>query len=166
MELLCRGIDSKEGRRSVYTRGAVTAGELVHDGSKVFGPALVEAHKMEREAAVYPRLLVAGSAKTFTLGAPKTSADPALGPYQVRRDRDGLEYLDILPTSSPGKRWPWIRSNAVQAKEMVQTDLHRTNTDQKCRSDQVLGLKLRAKYGWMLSYLDDVIQDPVEDPGV
>lgn len=42
----------------VPVRGGVTVGPLIHESNKCFGPAMVDAYKMESEQAIYPRILV------------------------------------------------------------------------------------------------------------
>lgn len=42
----------------IILRGAITFGKLFHDGNIVYGPALVDAYLMERDKAVFPRVIV------------------------------------------------------------------------------------------------------------
>jgi hypothetical protein len=39
-------------------RGAVTIGDIVHDDSIVFGPALNRAYELESQQAIYPRIIL------------------------------------------------------------------------------------------------------------
>jgi hypothetical protein len=39
-------------------RGAITVGPLVHDVDVIYGPALIAAYELERDIAVYPRIVV------------------------------------------------------------------------------------------------------------
>src|SRR5258705_10405392 len=41
----------------IWTRGALTMGQMHHRGDVAFGPALIDAVEMERELAIYPRIL-------------------------------------------------------------------------------------------------------------
>jgi hypothetical protein len=45
-------------RSGYFARGGITKGRLYHDHNMVFGPALVEAYRLEREVAKFPRILV------------------------------------------------------------------------------------------------------------
>ncbi|CAO4172355.1 hypothetical protein EEDFHM_02073 [Methylorubrum populi] len=41
-----------------FIRGAVTVGDLFHDRTSVFGPALIRAHDLESREAKYPRVIL------------------------------------------------------------------------------------------------------------
>lgn len=41
-----------------WVRGALTVGNLFHDESTVFGPALNRAYELESKSAIYPRILI------------------------------------------------------------------------------------------------------------
>ncbi len=45
-------------RSGYFTRGGMTKGRLYHDHSTVFGPALVEAYRLESQIAKYPRIVI------------------------------------------------------------------------------------------------------------
>jgi hypothetical protein len=45
-------------RSGYFHRGGITKGNLYHDHSMVFGPALVEAYRLESKVAKYPRILI------------------------------------------------------------------------------------------------------------
>jgi hypothetical protein len=45
-------------RQEYFARGGITKGKLYHDYSMVFGPALIEAYRLESEIAKFPRILI------------------------------------------------------------------------------------------------------------
>ena len=45
-------------RSGYFSRGGITKGSLYHDNSMVFGPALVEAYRLERQVAKFPRIVI------------------------------------------------------------------------------------------------------------
>lgn len=45
-------------RSGYFARGGITKGRLYHDHSTVFGPALVEAYRLETHVAKFPRIVV------------------------------------------------------------------------------------------------------------
>ena len=49
-------------RSGYFARGAITKGRLYHDGSMVFGPAFLEAYRLETQVAKFPRIMVQRSA--------------------------------------------------------------------------------------------------------
>lgn len=42
----------------LFLRGGITYGELFHKDRIVFGPAMIEAYKMESECAIHPRIII------------------------------------------------------------------------------------------------------------
>lgn len=73
----------------ILTRGAIVFGPIYHRGRTLFGPAVVEAHDLERQVAYYPRVVV--SEEAMTRVAKETRDDRPL-----RRDRDGCWYIDVF----------------------------------------------------------------------
>jgi hypothetical protein len=45
-------------RSGYFARGGLTKGRLYHDHNTVFGPALIEAYRLESQVAKYPRILI------------------------------------------------------------------------------------------------------------
>jgi hypothetical protein len=84
-------------RSGYFPRGGITKGQLYHDESMVFGPALVEAYRLEMEVAQYPRILiprsVASDGATYAGEAThwKTQFDE-----RFIRASDGPYFLHIL----------------------------------------------------------------------
>lgn len=81
-------------------RGGITSGELIHDGHMAFGPALVEAHRMESETASVPRILVDPKLIKIARQNPAPHHDSVTEAKYVRdfvkTDDDGLDYLEYL----------------------------------------------------------------------
>jgi hypothetical protein len=98
VQLLCMGLL----RFDLYTRGALSLGELAHAEGMLAGRALTEAHALERDVAKYPRLVIS----------------------------DEVASLLAQIGGFPGP------------------------------PHQPRALNHRAKYSWMLAYLDSVIAEP------
>lgn len=82
----------KEGR--VFIRGAVVYGDSYSDENIIFGPALIDAYRLERckTQAVWPRVLVDQSVLEKTAEEERTRDF-----YEfLRQDGDNLVYLDYL----------------------------------------------------------------------
>lgn len=82
----------KEGR--VFIRGAVVYGDSYSDENSIFGPALIDAYRLERckTKAVWPRVLIDQSMLDKT-----AEEERARDFYEfLRQDGDNLVYLDYL----------------------------------------------------------------------
>jgi len=105
----------------ILLRGAITHGKLFHEGNIVFGPALVDAYMLERESAIYPRIVVSEDMfKNHIEGA-------GFQEYFVS-DPHGLRYFDYFGASM-GKLLPsgycldlekgkkWLEENLIQTAD-------------------------------------------------
>lgn len=143
-----------------YTRGAIALGNVRHDEGTVYGPGLIEAIHLERSVAVYPRIVVTDSAAQI-LAVQRPSPDSDEGWSPLVQDADGLSFLELFRRERDGTRLPLIKESAAQIREMVVGDLTRTrDASQKPYSDQCVALNHRAKFSWMLRYVDGVLADP------
>lgn len=109
------------------TRGGIDLGGLFHEGNVVFGPALIEAYRLESEEAIYPRILFSKAAAQCVVG------NFGYGDHEftiILNDRDGLQYLNILAHAvdlgitfnydSLGR----IRNTLVRSKEEASNSRH------------------------------------------
>jgi hypothetical protein len=123
-----------------YTRGAIVLGDLWHRAGVIYGPAMLDAHRLEREVAVYPRILIAPDAlrvvRTIPVGA------------LVRDDLDGLSHINIFqcPDTSPIEVARWVSD----ARKIIDQNM----------KDDAGDLKLEAKHRWFLRYLETLSQPP------
>ena len=133
------------------TRGALCFGELEHTEHRIAGKALVEAHRIEREIAVYPRLVLTRQAEQMvTSSGVRWSHQP-----QIQHDRDGLPFLEIVGISAGRTRTRHARRIAELAVDSCQRELGGIDP-----GDRVRAMNHRAKYGWLMSYLNGVLADP------
>ena len=155
-------------------RGAVTLGPIYHTRSVVFGPAFIEAYKLERASAVYPRILLADKLLTsFDLMTDRSDAEgdgPVLNVKMacqrlLRRDQDGIYFIDFLKCGMRGlghmiaRRSATIdivdrRNRLVEARESVVSDL-----SSKSGSDREGDVKIVQKLAWFLNYIDTVLAE-------
>ncbi len=93
MEMLTKTMHSVMttlANENVFHRGAITCGPLWHQGSVVFGPALVRAYALEQRNAIYPRCIVDPEVREqLFCGAERYQVDKS---FTV--DDDGLVYYD------------------------------------------------------------------------
>lgn len=73
----------------VLIRGAICCGKLFHQDNIVFGPAMVEAHELERSVAIYPRIVIKSGTEPSFFGANQQ----LMGKFV--QDTDGIPYLDL-----------------------------------------------------------------------
>jgi len=139
-----------------YTRGAVVEGQLFHNGSTIFGPALIEAYDLERGVAKYPRILVTEQALPF-VNPPVHTPDGIEYFRQVRLDRDGLHYVDILGAFCADTSTPRFRKGNEEKAIAACKGL---------RDRDAADLGLRAKHEWMIDYLESVWRESVDFPAV
>jgi hypothetical protein len=120
--------------RGHYTRGAIVRGLVHHTTNELFGPAIVEAHKLESVVAKYPRVIVAPSAAELF--------DSKVG---LRTDSDGLLYLDLLSLYHPKEEdILWLRNIRAQILAKMEAD----------KSD----LERMAKHQWLLNRADESLR--------
>ena len=83
--------------RRVLIRGAVTVGMLCVQSGVIFGPALIDAYRMERDLARFPRVIVADTvmAQIGYLLSPDCNLNSSLG-HILRLDADGIGLPDLL----------------------------------------------------------------------
>lgn len=58
---LCQFIQNRLLRSKVILRGGIAKGEFFKCGNRMFGPALVEAYRLESTIAIYPRIVISES---------------------------------------------------------------------------------------------------------
>jgi hypothetical protein len=81
--------------RGFFARGAITLGPIHLRQGLVFGPALVEAHDLERDAAVYPRIILAREAEKSQRSAVAAS-EGSLGSLPLLYDNDSRAFVDYM----------------------------------------------------------------------
>lgn len=80
-------------------RGAVTFGQMIHRETLAFGPAMVEAYKLEQKSAMDPRIILSPDlAETWGAGEPVYDPRGALLGHRRlwRQDDDGVYFFDHL----------------------------------------------------------------------
>jgi hypothetical protein len=64
--------------QGVFVRGGVALGQLCHDDSMVFGPALIEAYRIQQELARYPRIVLSPDVVGLMCTDPPYGKDPQI----------------------------------------------------------------------------------------
>jgi len=113
-------------------RGAITYGEYFHSGNIVYGPAIIEACRLEKEEAKYSRIIIDQSVLN------KMNSDQSNVLYKEAKKEISLnifekELLNIFDENSYGtmkKRREWILNK-----------IHNTNQEEK---------NIKDKYTWLI----------------
>ena len=94
--------------KGVFIRGGVSYGKVSKDKNKPWGPAIIEAYKIESSVARYPRLALARSALEFLRSK---HLEEKL--ESISRDHDGVYSIDVIPTC-----FTQAKSDAIVANEI------------------------------------------------
>lgn len=130
-----------------FTRGAIVVGDLYHRGNVIFGPALIEAYRLESQVAKHPRVLIAPSVSQLL----DIQLAPARRPteHPVHTDRDGWLFLDALQEAGDTAFY-WASTLEASLRRKNKRDLKRPPGAER---ESILG-----KNKWMRTYLRDVIR--------
>ena len=124
-------------------RGGVTRGELFHDSGLVFGPALIDAYKLESKVASTPRVILSNELSAEWSGRETSGAFPWIP------SDDGHLFFNFLPPFmgnpffTDQKLW---QSRLLPIRELI---LHKAQ-DATCPED------VFSKYIWLAAYFDKV----------
>lgn len=127
-------------------------GQLAHRGNVIFGPALIEAYKLERDVAKYPRIIATPEAVPYLnplIGTDITNTSYA-HPWNFRKDRDGMWYVDIL--GFYGELEKIFRRKAPNHEYLISLV-----KDKRVKDADDLGRV--AKHTWMLNYLEETLAE-------
>ena len=81
-------------QRNIFVRGAIVYGKLYDDTTHIFGPAMNKAYKLEKEKAIWPRVVVDDSILTILTEEERS----ALRITHFEEDDIGTVYLNYLQT--------------------------------------------------------------------
>lgn len=132
-------------------RGGISLGPLHHEGKVVVGPALIQAYKLERDRAEYPRIVLDEAA--LQCWRDEFAAEPAHMDCinLVKTGADGLPYLNLFDSAWGANFLPWTEfipsANAVPEDhpEFVRAARAQIERGRVAMSDP----SVRAKYEWL-----------------
>ncbi|MDH5763787.1 MAG: hypothetical protein OEZ51_12445 [Nitrospinota bacterium] len=125
-------------------RGGVTRGELFHDSGLVFGPALIEAYKLEDKVAVTPRVILSNELSAEWGGRESSGAIP----WIPSSDDDHL-FFNFLP---PFMGNPFFTDQQLWQSHLtpIRDLILRKAKDPSCCE------RTFKKYIWLATYFDKV----------
>lgn len=138
--------------RGIFVRGGITIGNLCHEESLVFGPALMEAYRMEQELARYPRVVLSPPALALMCVEPPYGDVGANLRKIFRVDDSEIAYLHFLS------------ENAMEGAGFV--GVRRFEILSQIRSQLVGKFKFypewpepfQEKLRWFVSYFNDTVR--------
>ena len=138
-------------RQSVMLRGGMAMGELYRDeeGEFIFGPAFVEAYRLEKKAVV-PRIVI--SEDIMALMREKQGS--FLTTY-VRQDEDGVSFIDYLHGAYIDLDM-WPSPDVRTCDEMLAA--HKEAVENKNTELRTQKIDVRLKAHWMATYHNQVVE--------
>ncbi len=162
----------------ILLRGGITIGELYHDGSIVYGPAMNEAYLLESKAAHYPRIIA--DVETIDQFMKEQVELGKADHYDIqdirnllKRDMDGKYFIDMLRQDSElndegNEYFVWLKNlRTVIVEGLNRYASPKLKWYQKLievfdrKSDKPLNgnRHIFEKYEWMKEYYNAVVGD-------
>lgn len=132
-------------------RGGMAAGEFYLDDKEglLFGPAFIDAYRLERDAVV-PRILLSKDIVN------EIKNKGSLSEYYVHEDTDGSAFLDYLKASYDRNLGTWPITPINDCNVMMQD--HMNSIIRKNKELYTQPIHIRQKAYWMAMYHNKVIQ--------
>ncbi len=143
-------------KEDILIRGGMSMGELYRDkkGEFLFGPAFVDAYKLEKTAVV-PRIVI-----DQEIVNSMTQYESDLLNNYVKQDSDGVAFVDYLHGAySDFGRWPI--TGVDDRNEMISD--HKASVERKSIELQSKSIDVRLKAHWMALYHNQVIERLITD---
>lgn len=127
----------------VLIRGAICCGKLFHQDNIVFGPAMVQAHELEQNIAIYPRIIL----KSDTTLDFFESNQKLIGKFI--QDSDGIPYLDLYSEVIVHS----FEQNDAHGPNMIRTLVDKHLDDPKTKE------RVRQKYLWVREHFNTSLKE-------
>lgn len=140
----------------ILLRGGISIGQISMepDNTKaddiLFGPALVRSYALEKEVAVWPRIVI----EAPVIEQAKKHQEPLWGEY-YHKDEDGQFFLDYL-FGAVTDGLLFAGSKALSPTETLQT--HKRSVERKISALADKDAKILEKLRWVVTYHNDVIR--------
>lgn len=142
----------------VLVRGGISIGPLYHDTNVVFGPALIEAYKLESRSAKFPRILVSDhvyiASQDGIVYFHDQGNSAVYRPCEfLRRDSDRQYHLDCLTTAliSPAAVIGSDNAELLVRLRKISSVVH----EEFSKTSGTIDTK--AKWGWFMEYFNDFV---------
>lgn len=136
--------------QGVFTRGAISKGNIIHTNSVVLGPGLINTYNLENKAAIYPRILIDECVVSDMDALSLQGGSPELR----RKDFDGLFHLHILHTSIMDLTSHTLKSEYENLENHEYMALGRREIEEALCLNKS-NLTIKAKIVWLANYYND-----------
>ena len=147
LNTLCRILSIIQWKTLIYSkkliRGALTAGEVVVDGNLFIGPAIIEAYKLERQNAIFPRIIYTGEIEKY-IKKPTTMFD------YITEDQDKAKYIDYIKYNFDVRKLSTTSLDQLLIDQGTKNILKDEYQLYSSKKDSEF-LKRAQKYGWLIS---------------
>ncbi len=127
----------------VLLRGGITMGNLYHEDNIAYGKAFIDAYTLESKYAIFPRIIL--QKKTYLEFKNLLKIDEINKLSWIKKDIDGFYYFDMLLAIKE-------EFKSEDDYPLFLKDIQALIDDNLTKGD----LKLRQKYEWLQSKLDDL----------
>ena len=129
---------SKIAMQNFFVRGGISIGKMFHEDNIYFGPAYLEAHRLESKVAIYPRVIFSENLKQKVKEIPYT-----------KESKDGLVHVDWIYFLEKQEK-----SNIIARFSNLPSLQNITNiVNQNIMSTK--NIKVLTKYIWLRSQIEN-----------
>lgn len=148
---------------NVFVRGGLVRGDLYSEGSIILGPGVISAYELERDIAVYPRVVmpnyVPGIVDLFGILLREAQASRAnlkvirTTKSCIARDRDGTYFVDFLSRAAVEGRHKSRHVRFLEIRKIILSNYlqHRSRDDE-------MGAKIKTKMIWLVDYFNATLE--------
>ena len=141
--------------KGIVCRGGIAKGKLIHNDVFVFGPAFLEAYRLESKIAIFPRVIIADESIMVT-GVENYGFHPALDQkYEkseidslLKLDFDGFYYVDYFNFKTIMEMSIKDKTYVNKLRELI---IERLNSNKN-------NLYVTQKYQWMKNKFNEVVK--------
>jgi len=156
---LCSFIHNAFLRNKIMIRGGIAKGEFYKLNNIMYGPAFIDAYKLESETAIYPRTVIADDiiddlkCRNFFR---KKTADESLLTYKNKEKNENNRKTEIemfIKQSTEDKTYFVNYFNILEMLPLNMTEKKiKTITDFVYSGLQINNARIRQKYKWLYEY--------------
>jgi len=135
-------------QKGFLLRGAIVVDKVYHTKEKIFGPALIKAYKMEKNTAIFPRVIIDqnffNEAKKYYSRFSNSDAEYKSLENLTLKDFDGFSYINYFEILEFGV------IHSLEEKKNYLNDLRKIIEEMHKKDDN----SLKCKYLWIKEKYD------------